>query len=77
MNWTNLHDIIDWCKKNTDKVNYYVGEIKIASISTGFRVTILYVPSLAHSAVLPRKCMRYTVNTSGEIVKKEELFLKD
>lgn len=76
MNWSNLHDIIDWCKKNAELKNYLVGEIKISSESYGFRVTIVYVPPTTVSAILPRKCLRYTVNFDGEITKKEEMYLR-
>ena len=75
MNWSNLHDVIDWCKKNVELKGYLVGEIKISSESYGFRVTIVYVPSIKVSAILPRKCFRYTVNFDGKITKKEEMYI--
>ena len=75
MNWSNLHDVIDWCKMNVELKGYLVGEIKISSESYGFRVTIVYVPFIKVSAILPRKCLRYTVNFDGKITKKEELYV--
>lgn len=73
VDWSNIHDVIDWCKKNADKKGYVVGEIKIVSNGEGFTVTILYVSSV--SAVLPRSCMRYKVNVNGEVVKTEQIFV--
>ena len=73
MDWSNIHDVIDWCKKNASKKGYVVGEIKIVSNGEGFTVTILYVSTV--SVVLPRSCMRYKVNVNGEVVKTEQIFV--
>ena len=72
MNWENLSDVVDWCKKNiTAPLGHpNIGEIKIISLPLGFRVTIAFItdnPILGNTVV-----RRYDVDPSGKILDTKE-----